>query len=674
MYAGRLLLIALLGAAPAIAGAWTFTDVTAAAGLTYQHGYAQLGQGGLVTAWIAGGVAAGDYDGDGWVDLYVVRGDIGPNLLFHNGGDGTFEEVGARSGVALRGNGSGPTFADFDGDGRLDLIVPGIGRYLGTRQPTPLTLFRNRGDGTFEDVTARSGIVIDDRDTYSAAFGDYDRDGFLDLFLTHWGDNVFGATSSKQLWHNNGDGTFSDVSIAAGIAAAYTVAGAIGDLSFTPNFADIDDDGWPDILVAGDFGTSRVFLNNCDGTFRNVTDRAVITDENGMGGAVGDYDNDGHLDWFVSSIWDPNGDPGTNAWHASGNRLYRNTGNGVFEDATDHAGVRQGWWGWGSSFADLDNDGHLDLFHVNGWNNPEGPFEEDPARCFISNGDGTFTERSAALGLADAGEGRGVVAFDYDGDGDLDLFVANNQQAPRLYRNDGCDTGHFLSVKLRGRAPNTEAIGARVYVTAGGQTQMRELRAGSNFESQDPADAHFGLGTATSVDEIRIVWPDGTPTVLGGQAADAFLVVDAAGEVLATAPAPCTLGTTSTTTTASTTTTTTATMIPDVFDVQLSSLGRGRAVVVTCTRRDVTAGRRAWCEAQGLAPRPDYVDVLATVMRPVKQPFRGGSARLTLRLNARGKRYLRARGVLRVQIEVVMRDSAGHTARRDEVALVPRRR
>ena len=267
-----------------------------------------------------------------------------------------------------------------------------------------------------------------------------------------------------------------------------------------------------------------------------------------------------------------------------------------------------------------------------------------------------------------------MVAFDYDRDGDLDLFVANNQQAPRLYRNDGCDTGHFLSVKLRGRAPNTQAIGARVYVTAGGQTQMRELRAGSNFESQDPADAHFGLGTATSVDEIRIVWPDGPSTVLGARAADAFLVVDAAGEVLATAPAPCTLGTTSTTTTASaTTTTTTATMIPDVFDVQLSSLGRGRAVVVTCTRRDVTAGRRAWCEAQGLAPRPDYVDVLATVMRPVKQPFRGGSARLTLRLNARGKRYLRARGVLRVQIEVVMRDSAGHTARRDEVALVPRR-
>src|SRR5439155_1682552 len=189
MHARRLLLIGLLGAVPAVARAWTFTDVTAAAGLTYQHGYAQLGPGGLATAWIAGGVAAGDYDGDGWVDLYVVRGDIGPNLLFHNRGDGNF-----------------------------------------------------------------------------------------------------GATSSKQLWHNNGDGTFSDVSIVAGIAAAYTVPGGIGDLSFTPNFADIDDDGWPDLLVAGDFGTSRVFLNNRDGTFRNVTDRGVITDENGMGGAIGDYD------------------------------------------------------------------------------------------------------------------------------------------------------------------------------------------------------------------------------------------------------------------------------------------------------------------------------------------------------------------------------------------------
>src|SRR5438105_1464094 len=182
---------------------------------------------------------------------------------------------------------------------------------------------------------------------------------------------------------------------------------------------------------------------------------------------------------------------------------------------TEQAGVRRGWWGWGSTFADLDNDGHLVVFLVNGWNDPTGPFQADLSRCFVSNGDGTFTERGAELGLADTGEGRGVVAFDYDRDGDLDLFIANNRQAPRPYRNDGCDTGHFLSLRLRGRAPNTEAIGGRVYVTAGGQTQMRELRAGSNFESQDPADAHFGLGTATNVDEIRIVWPDGTPTVLG---------------------------------------------------------------------------------------------------------------------------------------------------------------
>src|SRR5205809_641207 len=303
MHARRLLLIGLLGAVPAVARAWTFTDVTPAAGLTYQHGYAQLGQGGLVTAWVAGGVAAGDYDGDGWVDLYVVRGDIGPNLLFHNRGDGTFEEVGARAGVALVGKGSGPTCADCDGDGQLDLIVLGIGRGLDTRQPSPITLFRNRGDGTFEDVTAGSGIVIDDRDTYSAAFGDYDHDGFLDLFLTHWGGESPGP-SSKHLWRNNGDGTFTDKSVDAHIADPYVIHHAFGDricdLSFTPNFADIDNDGWPDLLVAGDYGTSRVFINNRDGTFRNATDPAVITDQNGMGGAVGDYDNDGNLDWFVS--------------------------------------------------------------------------------------------------------------------------------------------------------------------------------------------------------------------------------------------------------------------------------------------------------------------------------------------------------------------------------------
>jgi hypothetical protein len=210
---------------------------------------------------------------------------------------------------------------------------------------------------------------------------------------------------------------------------------------------------------------------------------------------VGDYDNDGILDWFVSSVWDPDGPAGEN-WYASGNRLYRGRGDGTFDDVTDAAGVREGFWGWGSTFADFDNDGHLDIFHVNGWysSSAAAQFLMDPSRLFVANGDGTFTERSAEVGLNDTGMGRGVVAFDYDRDGDLDLFVANGQGPSRLWRNDSPPGNHWLGLRLRGRAPNTEAIGARIWVRTGGTTQLRELRAGSNFESQDPAEAHFGLG------------------------------------------------------------------------------------------------------------------------------------------------------------------------------------
>jgi hypothetical protein len=470
-------------------------------------------------------VAAGDYDGDGWVDLYVVRGDIGPNLLFRNRGDGTFEEVGAAAGVALSGvRSSGPLFADLDGDGRLDLVVGGV-------EGTPVSVFHNNGDGTFADVTTASGLVLPagppTRDTFGVTAGDYDRDGDLDLFLTHWLSAFFNFpdASSYHLWRNNGAGVFTDVTLAAGI----TPLGPSDNFnSFTANFADIDGDRWPDILVTGDFRTSRIYRNNRNGTFTLANDFTVITDGNGMGGAIGDYDGDGDLDWFVSSIWDPNGVAEGN-WDVTGNRLYRNRGDGTFEDATDAAGVRVGYWGWGSTFQDFDNDGNLDLFHVNGFGRADIPetaeFIADPSVLFVGNGDGTFTERGAALGVADTDEGRGVVAFDYDGDGDLDLFVHNSEGPGRLYRNDEGNAGNWLDVALHGRAPNTEGIGARVRVTADGRTQLRELRAGSNYVSQDPAVAHFGLGAARKVN-VEVVWLDGTRTVRERVAANQRLVLE----------------------------------------------------------------------------------------------------------------------------------------------------
>jgi hypothetical protein len=494
---------------------WRFREVSATAGLTYRHGYYGIkvfpGEAGTHM----GGVAAGDYDRDGWIDLYVVGGEIGPNRLFRNHGNGTFTEMDA--GVAVTGTrGSGPTFADIDGDGWLDLFIGGV-------EGTPPQVFRNGQQGRFVEHAGAVGIPAGDN-TFSAAFGDYDRDGDLDLCTAHWGTVVARGAVIEHLWRNRGDGTFEPVTVEAGLGALMVPLDAETEISwtFTPNFADVDSDGWLDLLIAADFGTSRIFHNQRNGTFRDVTDR-VISDENGMGAAVGDYDNDGHLDWFISSIYDPDGRAEAN-WGVSGNRLYRNRGDGIFEDVTDRGGVRQGFWGWASCFADFNNDGALDLYHVNGAGYlddvPAGRYVEearefhfDPARLFVGRGDGTFVERAAELGADDPGQGRGVACFDYDRDGDVDIFVANNGQPPRLLRNDGGNAAGFLHVTLRGRAPNSEAIGARIFATAGGVTQMRELRAGSNFVSQDPAVAYFGLGMAERVDELRVVWPDQTVTV-----------------------------------------------------------------------------------------------------------------------------------------------------------------
>jgi hypothetical protein len=467
-------------------------------------------------------VAAGDYDRDGFTDLYMARYDLGPNPLYRNRGDGTFEDVGEAAGVAVTDLlGCSPIFADVDGDGWLDLFLEGVVG-AGTR------LYRNRGDGTFEDVSARARIA-EDYETHptcercdtpgGAAWGDYDRDGDLDLFLPHL-DAAIPPGGVQNLWQNHGDGTFSDVTAQAGVTGiTFDHGKGVASFMYTPNFADINNDSWPDLLVAADWGTSRVFVSNRDGTFTDRTN-GVISDENGMGASVGDYDDDGNLDWFVTSIWDPLSGPGG---VLSGNRLYRGLGDGTFEDVTGFAGVRVGFWGWGSCFADFDNDGDLDIFHTNGAE--EEGFNDDPDSLFLANGDGSFTDRARELGVDDHMIGHGVVCFDYDVDGDIDLLVQNRRQPPRLYRNDGVNLGNFLDVTLRGRAPNTEAIGARIHLTVGNRTRMHELRAGSNFMSQDPTIAHFGLGTATTA-ALRIVWPDQTSTALpDGIAANQRLVV-----------------------------------------------------------------------------------------------------------------------------------------------------
>lgn len=479
----------------------TFVDIAPLVGLDYTHGM----ENGDNLYEQSGGVGAGDFNNDGWVDLYAVGGDDGPSLLLTNTGVGTFLNQASKAGVDTIGKGSGPSFGDFNGDGNLDLFVGNVDDGIPR-------LFVNNGDETFTDITQQSGLELPGNNI-SAAWGDYDSDNDLDLIIAHWSLEISDGT--RFLWRNNGDLTFTDVSTETNLMWLDTNA----DLTFTPGFADINSDGNQDILFVADGRTSRVFLNQENGVFLDLTD-SQISDRSGMGSAIADYDNDGDLDWFVSSIsrgrLDKNG--------IFGNRLYQNQGDGFFIDVTEDAGVREGHWGWGACFSDFNNDGNLDIFHVNGMFNQTNFFLVDPSVLFISNGDGTFSDKALEMGIDDTGMGRGVVCFDYDRDGDQDIFIANYNEPPKLFCNYGNDN-NFVNIRLEGTSPNTQALGARIYVTTNERVQMRELNANSNYVSQNPVEAHFGLSDATIIDEIRIVWNDTNESVLENVEINQFLHV-----------------------------------------------------------------------------------------------------------------------------------------------------
>jgi len=460
-----------------------------------------------------------------------VRGDIGPNLLYRNDGGNRFTDVAAAAGVARARPGgggflqSGPVFADIDGDGHLDLFIGGL-------EGDPSVVYRNNGDGTFLDVTSSSGIgSMTAINTISASFADYDLDGDLDLALAHWGtprppDGLGGHGDTETLWRNDSDANnndqgirFTNVSVLSGIAAIL-IARRGGysefrpnhldyDYTFVPLFARLDADRYPDLVLVADFRNTRQFMNNGaqqgSVSFHDATDNTVIIDENGMGVAAGDVDNDGDLDWFVTSIFGAN--------QTVGNRLYRNDGTGRMQDVTLAAGVANGSWGWGACFADFNLDGHLDIFHTNGWTStPFDDFAHDRSRLFIAQANGTFSNEAGVRGMTDDEQGRSVVCADFDGDGDEDIFMTNRgleNSGAFWLNNDTSNTNRSLTVRLVGAAPNTDAVGARVSVTVGGVTQMREVAMGNNFTSQVPTPQIFGLGTATAVDSVRIEWPDG---------------------------------------------------------------------------------------------------------------------------------------------------------------------
>jgi len=544
------------------AGTPAFTDVTAGALIDHVQWNGDTRGHSGVTPYLTGGAAAGDYDGDGWDDLFVTRLDA-PDILYRNLGNGQFADVSSAAGFTASLSTNGAAWGDIDNDGDLDLYVTSV-------NTSQFYLYVSDGEGHFHEQAVARGAAVPTtslRQGFSASLGDFDRDGYLDIHTTDWGirgEAPRQAQSVARLLHNRGaasPGYFDDVTEAAGVSLAgqrpETADGPLhGTFAFNSRFADFDDDGWPDLAVTGDFQTSRLFWNNRDGTFSDGTVAAgVATDENGMGSAFGDYDGDGDVDWFVTSIYDSLDRCATGRhcdWGATGNRLFRNDGDRQFSDQTDAAGVRDGAWGWGAAFLDYDNDGNLDLVMTNGMDVPGTFFgtdyKTDPMRLWRNDPSQSprYAEVASDEGVTDTAAGKGLLTFDYDRDGDLDLFVVNNRGAPVLYRNNADGGAAWLQIDPVGVLSNRDGIGARVLIdpdlTVEGDQQMQEIDGGSHFLGQSPTLAHFGLGDFSgTVDLVRVWWPSGRVTERFDVAANQRLVVvetvpePAAGLLLVTA-------------------------------------------------------------------------------------------------------------------------------------------
>src|ERR1700736_2295740 len=478
-----------------------FTDVAKQAGLSESIVYGGVERKDYIVEVVGAGVAFIDYDNDGWMDLFVpngtrLEGDLpgATNRLYKNNRDGTFTDVTAKAGLIRAGWASGVTVADYDNDGFDDLFITYYGHNV---------LYHNNGNGTFSDVTRRAGLWQDAvRYGSGCTWVDYDRDGHLDLFVA----NYLSTTLDKlpkpgqnpdctwkgvavncgprslpsgfvQLFHNNGDGTFTEVSKQSGVAAAS------GSYPMTCVAADYDNDGWPDIYVACDSTPSWLFRNQHDGTFREqALERGVALSEDGleqagMGVAVGDIDLDGNLDIFKTNFADDT------------NVLYHNDGKGNFDDVTIHSGlgVETRYVGWGAGIVDLDNDGFPDLFVATGSVYPEVEKKvpayqfRTPRLVFRNLGDGRFEEliEEAGSGVADVHASRGCAFGDFDNDGDVDVLVWNMNEPPSLLRNDLSGSRHWLKVLLIGVHCNRSAIGTRVTARYGNRQQSQELTAQS---------------------------------------------------------------------------------------------------------------------------------------------------------------------------------------------------
>jgi hypothetical protein len=493
------------------------------------------------------GAAFFDFDNDDDMDLLLVNGSTldmfrqggSPMVaLYENDGRGAFTDVKAGSGLDSTGWGMGTCVADYDNDGFQDLYVTAYG---------PNVLFRNNGDGTFGDVTATAGVG-DMRWGSNCAFGDYDRDGHVDLYVANYvafddeqvpkrGEGsscrYMGIAAAcgpvglppepDALYRNNGDGTFSDVTEAAGVhGPAYYGLGVV--------FADLNDDGWPDIYVANDSEPNLLYLNNGDGTFSEdglvagVALSATGREQAGMGVDAGDYDGNGRLDLIVTHFSEDY------------TTLYDNSDAGYFSDVSSVTGIGPPtlrYLGWGVGFVDVDNDGLLDVFVANGHVVPEVDQQGlattylQRSQLFQNQGNKRFRDVTDEVGggLLIEKSTRGAAFGDYDNDGDIDVLLINLNDRPTLLRNDTPGDHHWITLKLAGSESNRDGIGAKVTIEAGGRTQIAEVRSGSSYLSHNDMRVHFGLGDADRVEGLEIRWPSGLVDTVDAPQTDRFYVV-----------------------------------------------------------------------------------------------------------------------------------------------------
>jgi hypothetical protein len=515
-----LIVLGLVGLGGAAGAQVTFSDETVAAGIL---AYPSLNGKG-------GGAAASDFDADGDIDLFVPMRGNRPNRLYRNNGNGTFAEIGAAAGLADLERTRVGLWLDYDGDGALDLLTLGDCYKLGAAvcSTTRTTkLYRQSAPAVFTEVTVAAGLegaipADDERQPGGVAAGDIDGDGYLDLYITDWTSISVNTFDGSRLFRNTGTGAFVDVTASAGLPVGGT------QKRWQPVMLDIDDDGDLDIFSTVDFGNDELYLNQGDGTFvEGAVAAGLVGPHSTHGVAIADPDRDGDLDLYVTGLEFP----GSVGWSFLYENVSA-AGTLLFNEIATPAGLRGGSWGWGATWLDVDNDGWSDLAHTNGdlefFANDQSRFYLNTGASPL-----VFSDVSAAVGFNDTIWGAGLIQFDYDRDGDLDLFQTHNtsglNQARLLRNTPAVTTNHWIVIQPRlPSGANRLAIGAKVVLTTGTWTQARVLTAGTSFKGQEAAEAHFGLGSEAGPVSATITWPDGSTTVADDLAVDQIHVVSPA--------------------------------------------------------------------------------------------------------------------------------------------------